>query len=165
MGPALIRDQPFITSVIVTFVIIGPALFPVMAVSQGKPSASSVSSMYKKESVVRGHHIYRKSWAPVIGEVLPVEREEDNQHDDYAVAVMKNGDIVGHVPRSISRVSWFLLKRGGVITCQICGKRKHGVGLEVPCVYLYAGSAMMRWQLTRLLTGTSSCPSWNEYRC
>ena len=47
-------------------------------------------------SVVRGHHIYKKSRTPVI-EVLPVEREEDSQHGHYAVAVMKNGDIVDHV--------------------------------------------------------------------
>ena len=78
-----------------------------MANSQGKPSASSVRSVYKKESVVRGHRIYHKSWTPVIGELLTVEREEDSQHDDYAVAVTKNGDIVGHVLRSISRASWF----------------------------------------------------------
>ena len=75
-------------------------------------------SVYKKGSVVRGHHIYRKSWSPVIGEVLTVEREENKEHDDYAVAVTKNRDIVGHVLHSISRVSWFCLKRGGVITCQ-----------------------------------------------
>ena len=73
-----------------------------MAVSQGKVSASTTRSVYKKESMVRGHHIYKKSWTSMIGEVLPVEREEDNQHDDYAVAVMKNEDIAGHVPRSIN---------------------------------------------------------------
>ena len=72
-----------------------------MADSQDKPSASSVRSVYKKESVVRGHHIYQKSWTPVIGEVLTVEREENNQHDDYAVAAMKNGNIFGHVLHSI----------------------------------------------------------------
>ena len=40
----------------------------------------------------------------MIGEELPVEREEDNQHDEHDVAVMKNsnGTIVGHVPHSIS---------------------------------------------------------------
>ena len=41
----------------------------------------------------------------MIGEVLNVESGEHNQHDDYTVAVMKNGDILGHA-RSISRVSW-----------------------------------------------------------
>ena len=78
-----------------------------MADSHGKPSASSVHSVYKKESVVRGHHIYQKSWTPMIGEVLTVERVDNNQHDDYAVAMTKNEDTVGHVPCSISRVSCF----------------------------------------------------------
>ena len=32
-----------------------------------------------------------------------MEREEINQHDDYAVAVTKSEDIVGHMPRSVSR--------------------------------------------------------------
>ena len=67
-----------------------------MAASQVVPRG-----VYEKESVVRGHHIYKTVWTPVIGEELPVEREEDNQHDQHAVAVVKNGDIVGHIPRSI----------------------------------------------------------------
>ena len=61
---------------------------------------SPARSVYKKESVVRGHHIYKTSWTPVIGEELPAEREENNEHDEHAVAVRKNGVIVGHVPRS-----------------------------------------------------------------
>ena len=120
-----------------------------------------VRSVYEKESVVRGHHIYKASWTPSIGEELPVQREDGNQHDDHAVAVMKNGDIVGHVPRSLSRVSWFFLKRGGDITCRITGKRKLGVGLEVPCVYLYAGSVKMTRKLDRLFLAEEtslSCP-------
>ena len=47
-----------------------------------------------------------------------VEREEDIQHNDHAVAVMKNGTVVGHMPHSISRLScFFFLKRGGDLTC------------------------------------------------
>ena len=83
------------------FIIIGPALFPVRAVSHCKVSSSIARSVYKKVSVVRGHHIYKKFWTPVI-EVLPVEREEDNQHDNYAAVVIKNRDIVSHVPCSIT---------------------------------------------------------------
>ena len=69
--------------------------------------STAAHSVYKKESVIRGHHVYKKCWTPVTGEVLPVEREENNQPDQYTVAVTKNGHIVGHVPRSISQVSWF----------------------------------------------------------
>ena len=123
----------------------------------------AVRSVYEKESVVRGHHIYKASWTPNIGEELSVKREDDNQHDNHAVAVMKNGKIVGHVPRSISRVSWYFLSHGGDITCRITGKRKLGVGLEVPCVYLYAGSVRMTRKLDRLLaeeisSSSLSCP-------
>ena len=81
-----------------------------MADSQGKPgklSSLSVHSVYEKESMVRGHHVYQNSWIPVMGEMPAVERVENNQHDDYVVAVTKNGDIIGHVPHPISRVSWF----------------------------------------------------------
>ncbi len=118
-------------------------------------------SVHQKESVVRGHHIYKSSWTPVLGEELLLKREEGNQHDEYAVAVLRNGAVVGHMPRCISRVSWFFLRRGGKISCKITGKRKLGVGLEVPCVYMYTGSARMARKLSRLLdedTPPLSCP-------
>ena len=75
-------------------------------------SCSEVAShdFYKKDSVVRGHHIHKTVWTPVIGEELLVEREVGNQHDQHGVAVVKAGDIVGHMPHSISRVSCFFLK-------------------------------------------------------
>ena len=74
-----------------------------MAASQGIPARS----VYKNESVVRGHHICKTSWTPVIGEELPIEGEEDNQQDEHVVAVMKNGAVVGHVTHSISILSFF----------------------------------------------------------
>ena len=42
----------------------------------------AVRSVYEKESVVRGNHIYKASWTPRIGEELS---EDDNQHDNHAV--------------------------------------------------------------------------------
>ena len=38
-------------------------------------------------SVIRGHHVYKSIWTPVLGEV---SREEGNAHDRFAVCV-KNG--------------------------------------------------------------------------
>lgn len=32
-----------------------------------------------KESVVRGHHVYKDVWRPVIGELLPVFQETDTR--------------------------------------------------------------------------------------
>ena len=38
------------------------------------------------ESVIRGHHIYKSIWNPIIGEDLEVCREPDNVHDRRAVS-------------------------------------------------------------------------------
>ena len=79
--------------------------------------ATQCSDSYEKTSVIRGQHIYKSIWTPIIGEELVLEAQDDNEHDKHAVAVMKDGCVVGHVPRSISQVSWFYLKRGGHILC------------------------------------------------
>ena len=42
-----------------------------------------------KESVVRGHHIYKELWSPVVGELLPVPQETINVHDWRSVAVFQ----------------------------------------------------------------------------
>ena len=80
--------------------------------------ASEGSDSYEKTSVIRGHHIYKSVWTPFIGEELVVEAEDGNEHDKNAVAVMKDGCVVRHVP-CISRVSWFFLKCGGRILCRV----------------------------------------------
>ena len=51
--------------------------------------------------------------------------------------------VVGHVPRNVSRmISFFLKKDGCVGYCEVTGERtNHGVGLglEIPCVYRFYG--------------------------
>jgi len=47
------------------------------------------------DSVVREHHIYKTIWTPFIGEILTVNREEDNSYDSCAVAVRWDDCIVG----------------------------------------------------------------------
>ena len=89
------------------------------------------------DSVVRGHHIYKRVWTPVMGEKLALKAEDDNSSDARAVAVCKNGDVVGHVPRESAKTVWFFLKRGGNGECAISGRRKKGKGLEVPCTYTF----------------------------
>ena len=56
------------------------------------------------ESVIRGHHIYKRIWRPLVGEVLTLEREEGNTHDRFAVCLLKDAIVVGHVPLEFSRV-------------------------------------------------------------
>ena len=88
------------------------------------------------EFVVRGHHVYKAIWNPVIGEVLVCEQEIDNNEDSCAIAV-KLDDIVGHVPQEISRICWYSLERRGAILCETIGHRQYLVqgGLDVSCIF------------------------------
>uniref|UniRef100_A0A1X7TX07 HIRAN domain-containing protein n=1 Tax=Amphimedon queenslandica TaxID=400682 RepID=A0A1X7TX07_AMPQE len=100
------------------------------------------------DSVIRGHHIYKEIWIPLLGEILSCEVEPGNIFDPYAVAIKRSciyGDnaTVGHVPRKISAVCCMFLRRG-TINCNVTGARKHSTdlvqgGLEVPCTLTFTG--------------------------
>ena len=55
-------------------------------------------------SCIQGYHVYKDIWDAAIGEVLACEREPRNVEDRYAVAVKKDGTVIGHLPRTLSRV-------------------------------------------------------------
>ena len=55
----------------------------------------------ERNSCVHGYHIYKDVWDALIGE-LQCERELDNVSDRYAVAVKKDGTVIGHLSRNIS---------------------------------------------------------------
>ena len=52
----------------------------------------------RRESRIRGHHIYINLWNPAVGEVLVCEREPHSAADWYFVAITKGGVVVGHLP-------------------------------------------------------------------
>ena len=110
----------------------------------GMPFQITMATSFRIESTVCGHHVYKASRSPYIGEELSVQCEVNNIHDDFAVAVLKNSNTVGHVPREISRVCWYFLhKSGSEMTCIVNGDRRRsevdGKGLVVPCVYIFKG--------------------------
>lgn len=43
--------------------------------------------------------MYKDIWTAVVGEEFPCRREDGNRLDPFAVAVMRGGDVIGHVPR------------------------------------------------------------------
>ena len=45
-----------------------------------------------------------QTWRPLVGEILTLEREEGNSHDKFAVSLLKDATVVGHVPPEFSRV-------------------------------------------------------------
>ncbi len=63
------------------------------------------------ESCVRGHHVFKTTWTPTIGEELDCKREHSNTFDPYAVAVKRRNAFVGHIPRKL------------VFLCQILEQR------------------------------------------
>ena len=63
------------------------------------------------DSCIRGHHIYKDIWTPLLGEKLPCTRETSNRKDPYAVCVLKSGSIVGHLPRKFSTAWLMFLKK------------------------------------------------------
>ena len=98
----------------------------------------------ERNSCVRGYHVYRTIWDAAIGEDLVCEREPTNEHDRYAVAVKKDGIIIGHLPRDISKPCSLFLRRGSNITCYVTGHRRYSAdlpqgGLEIPCVLRFEG--------------------------
>ena len=76
------------------------------------------------ESSVRGYHAYFVDASVAIGEVLTCEREIDNVHDKYAIAV-KNEDqaLVGHVPIELSKIFSRFLRDYGEIEAECIGAR------------------------------------------
>lgn len=79
-----------------------------------------MANSFQVEAMVRG---YQEIWDAALGEQIQCEAETGNEHDLYAVAVLKSGVVVGHVPRKISSVCCLFLRRGRVIQCTVTGAR------------------------------------------
>ena len=60
--------------------------------------------VYKIDSYIRGYHAYMDKWEYEVGEVLPLRREPDNEVDVNSFAIMKDKEIVGHVPFNLTRL-------------------------------------------------------------
>ena len=77
--------------------------------------------------------------------------EDGNVQDQHAVAVIRDDKIVGHIPSELSRILYYFLKHSEEISCVISDRRKHDVGLEVPCVYKTFGKSRfierLKWWL------------------
>ena len=76
------------------------------------------------KSSVRGYHAYFVDASVTIGEVLACEREDNNAHDKYAIAVKNEAQLlVGHVPRELSKIFSRFLADYGDIEAECIGVR------------------------------------------
>ena len=87
---------------------------------------------------ITGHHVYKGIYKGIwrIQEKLTCEREPGIQHDEHAVKVLKDGEIVGHIPRLFSKTCTLTFLSGGSMKVCLSGKRenKRGKGLQAPCL-------------------------------
>ena len=69
--------------------------------------------------------------------------EEDNEHDDFAVAIKFEDRIVGHVTKNLSKIMNRYTKIPSCsLRCKVTSKRVNrgaGYGLEIPVVYELIG--------------------------
>ena len=84
---------------------------------------------FEFQSYVTGYHVYKDIWTPALGEKLSTATEPENHHGKYALNVLKENEVVGHVPRDISKYCTSALLFGRTIKCEITGKRQKNVGM------------------------------------
>jgi len=58
-----------------------------------------LNKTFEFTSYVMGYHEYKDRWTPVKSETLKAVMEPKNKRNKFAVAVMKNEVLVGHLPK------------------------------------------------------------------
>jgi len=100
------------------------------------------------DSAVRGYHVYQDVWKPAAGENLNAEQDINNLMDKFAVKVMKNNKMVGHLPHEYSGISWYFLAHGGKIGVEVSHRRRHCKQLcgemEIPCRLVFSLSGTVK---------------------
>ena len=92
---------------------------------------------------LRGLHVYKELWNPRLNEKLDTIHEENNPHDRYAVAAIRETVsrltpvVVGHLPREISRFTRFIILHGATVKVKVSNTKYRRSpliqgGLEIP---------------------------------
>ena len=100
------------------------------------------------ESHIKGYHVYMNEWTPEIGEILKTCLEPKNVVDRFAVAVEKEGQIVGHLNKENSgrfaKTIFYFVRANHGNACQVEVRRKRvnigdGQGVQVPFTLQFSG--------------------------
>ena len=105
------------------------------------------------ETVIRGHHVYKSVWSPVMDQVLKCKRDtcaEAQEHDSKAIGVYlisnQEETLAGHVSIELSRLLKNFIEANveNKLCAQVTGKRKREVGLVVNSEVLCINSRITR---------------------
>ena len=107
------------------------------------------SSSFEIDSHVKGYHAYLDDWKPCCGEVLQAIPEPNNAVDKYAVCVLKDGEVVGHLKRGkrgrFAKTIFYFLEADQHSSCSVIIKADKAVnfgdgeGMQVPCKLRISG--------------------------
>ena len=93
--------------------------------------------MFSFNSYIRRFHAYKQNWDTVVRRRYSRITEEKNEHDEYAVAVENDDEVVGYIPLRLPKImSMFLKLTGSHKEVEVTGKYVNqgaGYGLEIPC--------------------------------
>ena len=103
----------------------------------------TLEKSYESEAFVMGHHVYKQTWMPFVGEKLDAAMQRSNIKDKYAVAIFQRGrnKVIGHLPLGKSgkfgKTIFYFLIAAKEIRCQIIvlGKvvnKNDGLGMKLP---------------------------------
>ena len=104
-----------------------------------------VEREFTVECCVRGHHVYQKEWEAEIGSKLTAQYETRPGalvQYKYAIALKQKDAIDGHIPKFLSKITYFYLKHGGDLLVEIIGKRQYSRdlpqgGMELAALYVF----------------------------
>ena len=94
------------------------------------------------ESHIKGYHAYMNEWAPETGKILKTRLEPENIVGRFAVAVEKDGQIVGDLSKGNSvrfvKAVFYFIRGNHQNTCKVDIREQRvnlgdEQGLQVPC--------------------------------
>ena len=109
----------------------------------------SDNQILKISSWIRGFHVYKDWWTRTCSEILLLQPEPENAEDKNAVTMLKESKVIGHIPFHLANtknrtgiVTHFISKPTNQGAVEIRGKainRGGGLGMGIPCVYIFDG--------------------------
>ena len=119
-----------------------------MIINERQPIEIILLKYFETNSTVMGSHEYQSKWDPLIDEILEARMEPANEIDKYAVAVYKDEEIVGHLPKGrtgkFAKMIFYFLKSETLCSCRVkvTGKRINlgdNKGMRIPCLLQFSG--------------------------
>ena len=93
-----------------------------------------VEKEFTVQCCIRGYHTYQAQWNAEVGAKLntaPDTRPASLVEDKYAIAVKHDEQTVGHVPKFLSKLTFFFfLKHGGKVIIKVNGPKRYSVDLK-----------------------------------